>query len=214
MTDKLLIFDMDGTLVDTRHDITVSINYVRKIKNMPPLSQQEVLDIINQKRDELAKRFYNTESYLPEDRAVFEEHYSRQCVKNVAPFEGVSDTLDLLKKLNVRMSVATNAPTKFGERILKAAGIGHYFDYIIGACKVEKPKPDAEMIHLIGRLYSDFKFAPERTFIVGDNYTDITAGSNAGIKSVFANWGYGSFHENVKPNFYADSFGEILKIVS
>ncbi len=213
MAEKLLIFDMDGTLVDTRYDITTSINYVRNLKNMPPLTQSEVLEIINHKREELAKRLYNTDSYLPEDRAVFEEHYRAQCTKNAAPFEGVADTLEALKKAGAKMSVATNAPTEFGERILKAAGIDHFFDYIIGACKVNSPKPDSEMIHLIGKLYNDWHISCKSTYIIGDNYTDITAGKNAGITSIFAKWGYGTFHDEAKPHYQADNFREILEII-
>jgi len=214
MNEKLLIFDMDGTLVDTRHDITTSINYVRGLKNMPPLTQNEVLEIINHKREELAKKLYDTDSYLPEDRAVFEEHYRDQCTKNVVPFDGVVETLTVLKKTGAKMSVATNAPTEFGERILKAAGIEYFFDFIIGACKVNNPKPDSEMIYLIGKLYNCGILNCESTFIIGDNYTDITAGKNAGIKSVFANWGYGKFHEEAKPHYQAGNFSEILKIVA
>jgi len=214
MAGKLLIFDMDGTLVDTRHDITSSINYVRSLKNMPPLTQNEVLEIINHKREELAKRLYNTDSYLPEDRVAFEEHYRNQCTKNAAPFEGVAETLKILKKTGIKMSVATNAPTEFGERILKAAEIGHFFDFIIGACKVSNPKPDTEMINLIVKLYNSGNTHRESTFIIGDNYTDITAGKNAGITSIFAKWGYGTFHEEAKPHYQIDNFSEILKIIN
>lgn len=213
MNDKLVIFDMDGTLVDTRKDITLSINYVRGTKSLPPLSESEVIKIINSKREELAMKFYGTETYLPEDRALFEEHYKEQCTKNVVLFDGVYDTLELLKKMNIKLSVATNAPTKFGERILLAAGIGGFFDYIVGACKVKKPKPDREMVDYINNFYGNRILSAQNTLIVGDNYTDINAGLNAGITSVFVKWGYGTFHEEFKPHYSLSSFDEILDII-
>lgn len=213
MTDKLLIFDMDGTLVDTRSDITVSINHVRAAKKLPPLPESEVVKIINSKREELAVKFYGTETYLPEDRKLFEEHYKEQCTKNVVLFDNVLKTLQLLKEMNVKMSVATNAPTKFGEMILNAAGISGYFDHIVGACKVKKPKPDSEMIEYINNFYGKRILSAQNTMIVGDNHTDINAGLNAGITSVFASWGYGTFHEEFVPHYFLKSFDEILEII-
>jgi len=213
MENTLIIFDMDGTLVDTRKDITISINFVRQLRNLPPLSQEEVLEIINQRKKNLSKQFYNTDSYLEKDKNAFERHYRKQCVKNVAPFPGVCNTLYKLKSLGAKMSVATNAPTEFAEIILEAARIKHYFDFIIGACKVKTPKPDAEIIHLITSLYNIDRIIPQKTYIVGDNYTDITAGKNAGITSVYAKWGYGSFHEDASPHFIAENFNDIINII-
>lgn len=213
MPDKLLIFDMDGTLVDTRKDITLSINYVRGTKYLPSLSESEVIKIINSKREELAMKFYGTETYLPEDRRLFEEHYKEQCTKNAVLFDGVLETLKLLKEMKIKMSVATNAPTKFGQKILSSVGISEYFDHIVGACKVKNPKPDKEMIEYINNLYVGRVLSSKNTIIVGDNYTDVNAGLNAGITSVFVKWGYGTFHGDSKPHYILDRFDKILEIV-
>jgi phosphoglycolate phosphatase len=210
MDNILVIFDMDGTLVDTRADITISINYVRKTKNLPPLTEEEVIKIINFKREELAKQLYHTETYLPEDRAIFEEHYKQQCSKNVRPYEGIVDLLDFLKSSGVKLSVATNAPTKFGERILSAAKIDHYFDHIVGSCKVKNAKPEPDMIYLIQDFYSDKNL--NKNFLVGDNHTDINAAKNANIPSIFVKWGYGSF-DGVTPDFTAETPEEIVKYI-
>lgn len=211
MDNVLVIFDMDGTLVDTRTDITISINYVRKIKNLPPLTEEEVVKIINFKREELSKHLYHTETYLPEDREIFEEHYKQQCTKNVKTYKGISDLLDFLKSSGAKLSVATNAPTKFGERILTAAKIEHYFDYIVGSCKVKKAKPDPDMIYLIQDLYSDKTLI--KKFLVGDNYTDINAAKNANILSIFVKWGYGSL-DSTTPDFTAETPEEIIKYIT
>ncbi|MCB4203760.1 HAD family hydrolase [Deferribacterales bacterium Es71-Z0220] len=210
MDNILVIFDMDGTLVDTRKDITISINYVRNTKGLPPLDEQQVIKIINFKREKLALHLYHTEEYLPEDREIFENHYLTQCTKNVKPYEGVIELLSSLKKNNVKLSVATNAPTKFGERILSAAKIDHYFDHIVGSCKVKNAKPDPDMIYLIQDFYSDKNL--NKNFLVGDNHTDINAAKNANIPSIFVKWGYGSF-DGITPDFTAEKPEEIVKYI-
>jgi phosphoglycolate phosphatase len=211
MTDTLFIFDMDGTLVDTREDITCSINYVRAKKGLPPLSVENVIKIINFKRDELPKHLYHTDSYLPEDRDMFENHYISQCTKNVRPFDGITDLLTRLKELGARLSVATNAPTKFAEKILSAANISHYFDFIIGACKVNNPKPAAEMLYLIENKYIEIqKLIFKNRFFLGDSSIDIKAAKNANISSIFVTWGYGGYDRDATPDFVINNPSELL----
>jgi phosphoglycolate phosphatase len=159
----------------------------------------------------LALHLYHTEEYLPEDREIFENHYLTQCTKNVKPYEGVIELLSSLKKNNVKLSVATNAPTKFGEKILNAAGLDHFFDHIIGSCKVKKAKPDPDMIYLIENLYSGATFC--KKFFVGDNHTDIMAAKNAKIPSIYVSWGYGEGN-GIKPDFTVKNPAEILSLIN
>lgn len=211
MKDILFIFDMDGTLVDTREDITCSINYVRDKKGLPPLKVEEIIKIINFKRDELPKHLYNTETYLPSDRELFENHYMIQCTKNVRPFDGITGLLTTLKEMDVKMSVATNAPTKFAEKILSAANISHYFDFIIGACKVNNPKPAADMLYFIENKYmQNRKLSFKSKIFLGDSSIDIKAAKNANVTSIFVNWGYGGYDSEATPDFVISNPAELL----
>ena len=187
---KIVIFDMDGTLIDTKKDITISINHVRKSHyGLPPLSEQFIVDAINMPVRNLPELFYNTPIYLENDRELFEEHYFEQCVQNPYLYEGIAQTLEDLKSLHVSLSVATNAPTKFAKRMLSHLHVSDLFDTIIGADEAGASKPDPKMLEMILAKY-DFKHTPEKTWMVGDNSKDIDAAKNISISSIFAAWGF------------------------
>jgi len=135
---KIVIFDMDGTLLDSQKDITISINYIRELHhNLPPLSESFIVEAINMDVRNLPKLFYGTVDYEEKDREVFEIHYAMQCTQNPYLYDGVKTTLNELVKSGVKVSVATNAPTPFALRMLKSLGIFEMFDVIIGADEVK-----------------------------------------------------------------------------
>lgn len=186
---KIVIFDMDGTLLDSAKDITVSINTVReKNHGLGPLQESFVVEAINREHRNLAELFYGTVEYEKRDQSLFEEHYNEQCVQNVYLYEGIAESLDLLLSQQVRISVATNAPTKFAHRMLEQCGVINKFDFIVGADKVTKAKPDKEMLEYILNGYGYKK--EHMALMVGDNIKDMKAASHAGISSAFATWGF------------------------
>lgn len=187
---KIAIFDMDGTLLDSKKDITISINHVRKTHHdLPPLSEEAVVEAINMEVRNLSMLFYETEIYLPKDRELFEYHYDAQCVKNVTLYEGVEEILKKLVSEGVKISVATNAPTQFALRMLEHLKVMELFDIIIGADMVNEPKPSPEMLH---RILSCYKFDAKnhKAWMIGDNSKDILSAKAAGIESVFVTWGF------------------------
>jgi len=186
---KIAIFDMDGTLLNSAKDITISINAIRsKNYGLENLSEEFVIEAINAPVRNLAKLFYETEVYADADRKLFEKHYYEQCVKNVYLYDGVKEILQSLKEEGVKLSVATNAPTIFAKRMLKECKVDDLFDVIIGADKVQNPKPHKQMLEFILNKY-DYTDA-DLAVMIGDNSKDMDAASNAGIKSLFATWGF------------------------
>lgn len=207
---KIVIFDMDGTLIDSKKDITLSINHIRNLHyNLPPLEESFVVDAINQQVRNLPKLFYETEVYEESDRAVFEVHYKEQCTKNPYLYEGVHETLHKLKEADVKLSVATNAPTVFAQTMLAHLEVDHLFDVIIGADRVSASKPSPEMIHEILNHYS-YDGARDLAWMVGDNSKDIQSAKNANIDALFATWGFSpqTDHEKI-----VQTPKEILSIV-
>ncbi len=186
----VVIFDMDGTLIDSQNDITASINYVRELNHaLDPLTSDFVVEAINRDQRNLAKLFYNTELYEDRDRIVFEAHYHKQCTESAIVYDGVKELIAALHEQGVKMGVATNAPSQFANRMLEHVGIAKYFERIVGADMVALPKPDPEMLQVtLEHLFFDSKV--DKAFMVGDNSKDMEAGFRAGVTSVFATWGF------------------------
>jgi len=192
---RIIIFDMDGTLIDSSQDITHSINYVRSFRSLEPLSVKEIVDAINGGHDNLAKIFYGTDTYEQIDRDRFEEHYENQCIQNVTLYEEMFDTLKRLKEHGHRLSIATNAPSTFARIMLKHVNVLHHFDYVYGADMVEHAKPHAQMLLEIFREYNYKKDEEKRPIMVGDNYKDMASAKNADAIGVYVGWGFSDSDE-------------------
>jgi len=207
---KIVIFDMDGTLIDSKKDITISVNYVRKTNhNLPPLSEAFIVEAINLHERNLPYLFYETQSYEPRDRELFEKHYKEQCIEHPYLYDGIREMLLRLKAQGVKLSVATNAPTLFARTMLEHLEVGALFDEIMGADRVKVSKPHPDMIYAILDFYN-FDKQSDRAWMVGDNSKDMESAKRAGIEAIFATWGFSAdgAYENVvkKPQ-------EILDIV-
>ena len=181
---------MDGTLLDSKKDITISVNYIRKLHyNLPPLSEEFIVEAINMEVRNLPKLFYGTEIYEEKDKNVFEIHYAMQCTQNSYLYDGVKETLQKLVACGVKLSVATNAPTPFAIRMLEHLKVANMFDMIVGADKVTHSKPDPQMLNDILNHYN-FDKQKHKAWMIGDNSKDMLSAKNAGIEPVFATWGF------------------------
>ncbi|MFT7860575.1 MAG: HAD family hydrolase [Sulfurimonas sp.] len=207
---KIAIFDMDGTLIDSKKDITISVNYVREINHsLEPLSESFVVEAINMHQRNLAKLFYGTELYEERDRVIFEKHYKEQCIQNPYLYEGVGELLDTLKENEIKLSVATNAPTVFAKTMLESLQVVEHFDLVIGADKVKKSKPHPDMLHYILEHYN-YLDTRDNAWMIGDNSKDMEAANNAGINSVFAAWGFSSYGTH---DLIANSPHEVAELI-
>ncbi len=209
--NNMLIFDMDGTLLDSKKDITSSINFVRKQKGLDRLTVDEVVKAINQDIKLLPKILYNTEKYEKQDRELFENHYYQECIKSTKPYEGITEILEYFINLDFKLCVATNAPTTFALRMLENTKLINFFDYVAGVCEVNQPKPSPEIILKILKKFDTFN--KDNVIIIGDNHSDIEAGHNAGIKTAYVDWGFGK-KMNLKTDFHFYEPKELLKLAN
>jgi phosphoglycolate phosphatase len=158
---KIILFDMDGTLINSSRDITISINHVRNtLYTLDPLNEQFVIDAINAHERNLAALFYETHVYEADAKELFEAHYWDQCICNVQPYDGVSEMLKNFSEQGCLMSVATNAPSIFAKRMLEHLEIAQFFGSIIGADNVQLPKPHPEMLEIL-LDYHDYDEYPD-----------------------------------------------------
>jgi len=207
---KIVIFDMDGTLLDSQKDITISVNHIRKRHyDLEPLSEEFIVEAINTQERNLPFLFYGTQEYEDSDRVVFEQHYYKQCVQNPYLYNGIKELLQELVSSGVKLSVATNAPTIFAHRMLNSLGVDELFDVIIGADKVKISKPDPQMLFEILNHYK-YDEKKDRAWMIGDNSKDMQSAQNAGIDSLFATWGFSPQSEYEKT---VEHPNEILGIV-
>jgi len=186
--DALIIFDMDGTLIDSSAAMTHSVNYVRHSLGLEPIGQKYLEYYINQPDQHLPKIFYNTEVYDPSHRALFKEHYMENSPSMISLYPDVETMLNELSH-KAHLAIATNASDFFARHMLDKMGILKYFSEIIGANNVEKSKPDPLMVY---HLMQTFKTDPKKTILIGDSIKDEGAALNAGIAFIFAEWGYGT----------------------
>jgi len=187
---KIVIFDMDGTLIDSKKDITISVNHIREIHySLPPLSEDFIVEAINMEVRNLPYLFYETQEYHKKDMLAFETHYKTQCTQNPYLYDGIHDMLHKLINAGAKLSVATNAPTQFAKLMLASLGVKEMFDVIIGADKVSASKPNPEMLHYILSFYK-YDSSRDSAWMIGDNSKDMLSAQNAGIDSLFATWGF------------------------
>ena len=185
--EACIIFDMDGTLVDSSFAMTQSVNYVRAKLGLAPIHKEELEYYINQPDQNLPRIFYHTQEYDPNHRSLFREHYMATSTQSIALYPDVKEMLAFMKERAI-LCVATNASDYFARHMLEHLNIVHYFQGIVGANNVPEPKPNPQMLEL---LMDNAGVMKERSMLVGDSIKDEQAAENADIPFIFAGWGYG-----------------------
>jgi phosphoglycolate phosphatase len=180
---RLFIFDLDGTLIDSRADITLALNLMLARIHMGALPESRVADFVGSGVQKLVERAlreitgHNPETeLLDKGVAIFREEYGNHLLDRTRLCDGVKEALDLLSW--AEFAVVTNKPADFSRRILEGLGIGTRFHTILGGDSVRKRKPDPEA------LFKAMEFSnatASETAMVGDSAVDIEAGKAAGV---------------------------------
>lgn len=188
---RLIMFDMDGTLIDSGFAITNTINYVRTNLGFEKLEKEYILEKVNDPAINSAEFFYGTKEFTPQQTKLFEEYYNIHCLTDLVVYDGISKLIDDLSK-DFILAVATNANSDYAHKMLNHVGLGHYFKTILGYDSVKNPKPHPEMVNKILDIHNVSNFNAQ---LIGDSHKDIMAATRAGVDSVLVNWGF-SNHEN------------------
>ena len=187
---RLIMFDMDGTLIDSGFAITNTINYVRVNLGFEELEKSYILEKVNDPNINSSEFFYGTKEFTAEQTRLFEEYYNKHCLSDLVVYDGISKLIDDLKN-DFTLAVATNANSQYAHKMLNHVGLGHYFKTILGYDSVKNPKPHPEMVNKILDIHNVSNFNAQ---LIGDSHKDIMAATKAGVDSVLVNWGF-SNHE-------------------
>ena len=183
---QLIIFDMDGTLIDSGDVISNTINYVRTNIGLDIMPKDELLTNINNPDINSAKFFYGTSAFTDEQTKLFGEYYNNNCISDIALYEGIQDLLEEISE-HFTLSIATNASVEFAKKMIKHLNIEHYFDFIIGSNEVTIPKPHPEM--LLNTLES-LDMEIKHSILVGDSNKDKNAAIACEMDYILVNWGF------------------------
>ena len=216
---KLLIFDLDGTLINSIPDLTAAINKTLSHFNLNSFTIEEVTPFIGNGAKMLVKRAFETSSNhtievkaLEEALDYFKNVYQENVCEHTFLYPGVKETLQELKNRGYTLAICTNKPYRFVEPILEKLEIKAFFALWLGEESLAEKKPNPmPLLHLAREL----KASPEECLMIGDSKNDIVAAKNASMDSIGLSYGY-NYNENIKdynPELVLDNFKHLLKIL-
>ncbi|TLU72566.1 HAD-IA family hydrolase [Lichenicoccus roseus] len=191
---RLVVFDLDGTLVDTLDDLTACANrLLGRLGADRRLVAGEVRPMVGDGVPALVRRVLRRAGLAEVDEtaaiAGFATDYEQRAAEASRAYPGATETLDALRRDGWRLAVCTNKPEAAARHLLTALGMADYLDAIGGGDSFPARKPDPA--HLLGTI-EQAGGVPARSVMVGDHRNDIEAARGAGVASIFAGWGFGS----------------------
>lgn len=210
---ELVIFDLDGTLVDSLKDITNAVNFTLRKFSVEAKKPQEVRRFIGSGVENLLKKALGNKAgqYLKVSIAVFEEFYRYHHSDTSKLYPYVKEILKYLK--NKRKIVITNRNYEFAKLSLLKLGIFDYFADIIGGDDSNCMKPSACPIN---KGLNKLNMGKDKTVIVGDMSVDVLAGKNAGVATCAVTYGIGKRQDilKAKPDYIIDNILDLKKIIA
>ena len=211
MMKKLVMFDLDGTLIDSVGGIANSVNETRKKYGFAPLPEKVIESYTGDGARLLLERSFAGEELpcsVEEAVKTMVGIYAANPLVNTGLYPQVAEGLRKLKDAGYLLAVVSNKPGEVSDRILAGLGIRDLFcENIGGGAFPLKPAPDALLY-----LMEKYGVAKENAWMAGDNHTDINAAQAAGIRSIFCRYGFGVLNDAV-PGFSVDTFGKLTELI-
>jgi phosphoglycolate phosphatase len=208
----VLIFDLDGTLVDSKKDLTASVNYVRGRFDLPSLTEEEIARFIGDGALMLMRRALGEKASEPNVQSglqLFLSYYRAHMLDQTTLYPEVRQTLDRLR--DCKMAVLTNKPVHFSCAMLDGLGIYRHFDVVYGGNSFQYKKPDPIGIY---QILSDTHGQREKAWMIGDSAVDVRTGRNAGIITCGVTYGYAlPTFKDTPPDYLVDRFSQLEALI-
>ena len=205
MASRLIVFDFDGTLIDSRADLATAVNLVRADYGLAALPVATVTQYIGDGVRKLLERALAGDTIdIPEAIGRMRGHYAAHLVEATTLYPGAAAALRDIVALGYRLAIVSNKPEEPTKAICRHFGIDSLFSVILGgdSCRNLKPHPEPLLLCL-----ERTGCAVEGSWIVGDNHTDMAAGRNAGFARCYCTFGFGQLKEETY-DLAVDSLGE------
>ena len=211
---NLVIFDLDGTLIDSKLDLVHSVNAMRAWMNLPPIPEELVSSYVGNGAPVLVRRALGPDAADAEvERALqyFLDYYRAHMLDNTRLYPGVGEALNRLHDAGDALAVLTNKPVRFSRAIVEGLGLSPIFFQVYGGNSFAQKKPDPVGIEA---LLEESGIARDRAIMVGDSAVDIQTARNAQVKSCGVTYGFQpeTFRE-VPPDLLIDNMGELADYV-
>ena len=210
---RVLIFDLDGTLIDSKLDLANSINAMLAHMGRAPLAHETIYSLVGNGAPVLVRRALGegaTDAEANEGLGFFLSYYRTHMLDNTVTYPGVREGLKLLE--GYPLAVLTNKPVRFSRAILDGLGLSPYFRFVYGGNSFEKKKPDPMGVEALLRALTA---TPEEAMMVGDSEVDVRTARNAGIWACGVSYGLGSEGLGIHPpDIMLDSLVELPAYLS
>lgn len=185
---SLIVYDFDGTLVNTLFDIADSVNLTLADLNLPQLPRETIRKYVGKGVERLMSQTLEGSSFTDIPRAVslFKKHYSENLVHHTDFYPYGREILEHFK--NKKQAICSNKPEEFVRRILESLNGSHFFEAIIGGDSVNTKKPDPEGLNSI---LEQFNVSADQAVLIGDSPVDVETGKRADVTTCVVNFGLG-----------------------
>ncbi len=210
MQIKLIIFDLDGTLVDTSGDITNALNYALKPYGLRDLTVEDTIKMVGEGITRLIEKLLENERIQMRDTVIkrFLDYYSEHLVDFSTLYPHVRETLEKLN--DYKKAVISNKREYLSTRLLDKLDMLKHFDLVVGSDTTSERKPSAiPVIYVFTKLGVN----PDESIIVGDSNYDIEAGKKAGLKTVAVTYGYRERQYLIDADYIIDSMKDLLTLL-
>ncbi len=185
-----LVFDLDGTLVETAPDLRAALNHTLTGIGLPPLTLSEVRAMVGDGARALLQKGLDKHDTAPDLEPLFDAflaYYGRNLSRESFVFPGLLPIIEALAGHGVKFAVCTNKPVSLSRRLLGELGIEGHFPVVLGGDSLPVRKPDPA--HLEGTLDA-LGVAPERAVMIGDSSNDVATARGAGVPVIVVSFGY------------------------